>query len=707
MTSPFVDRVEFQVIGRDLNASRTFRDVADAADAAGNEIRQLDALLRSLSDSANRTITITTNVREVLGQIEDNRDVLALLGDRFEHLTVNVIATVDQLVQLNDGITTIDDNRNVIIRVDDDFRHLTQQITATVDSVVSLNDGITTVDDNRNVIVTVDDDFRRLTQRITATVDSVTNLNDGINSIDDNRSVIALGNGFDDLSRSIERSRGRVIDLNNDLNGLNGRDINNRETDTRRVVETISSNRDRLERAGLAAGAVAAAGFLSGFNGGIANGLGNIPLIGGFLQKLADGIIAAGPIIASATFAALGVVALAAAGMVVNAFTAGVLAALGGGVILTGFIAAFSDPVYKSVIKSTGAEIGRTFKEAVMASGFTSAMIDALNTVKLGFADLKPAMTDVFRNAAPLIKPIVDGMMGFARNVLPGIAIAVRNMKPIFDELGRWMPKLGQTVGDFFAKLSVESPKLASALGYILGFVNTAIQWIGGLLILTARLEPVFENVLHAAKGFFDLVSNLPIVKVIQGLAELLLRLLGVRNALGGTADAIRTLDSALGSAGGVLGLIAGALGILGGQADGTGSKVGALTRKILGIPDADPTVTLHDSASPVARGVKAGLVALDRYTSSPTVVVDDRSESTLEHIQGALRQLNGKTVTFYVRGVQTGTTVYHGYSSGGAVFGPGPKGHDSRLAMLAPGEHVLTAREVDAAGGQDPPVTG
>jgi phage-related protein len=40
-------------------------------------------------------------------------------------------------------------------------------------------------------------------------------------------------------------------------------------------------------------------------------------------------------------------------------------------------------------------------------------------------------------------------------------------------------------------------------------------------------------------------------------------------------------------------------------------------------------------------------------------------------------------------------------FAAGGAVYGPGPKGRDSVRAVLAPGEHVLTAKEVDAAGGQ------
>lgn len=47
-------------------------------------------------------------------------------------------------------------------------------------------------------------------------------------------------------------------------------------------------------------------------------------------------------------------------------------------------------------------------------------------------------------------------------------------------------------------------------------------------------------------------------------------------------------------------------------------------------------------------------------------------------------------------------TTVAPGMSSGGPVRGPGPKGKDSELRLLAPGEHVIPADEVDAAGGHE-----
>lgn len=76
------------------------------------------------------------------------------------------------------------------------------------------------------------------------------------------------------------------------------------------------------------------------------------------------------------------------------------------------------------------------------------------------------------------------------------------------------------------------------------------------------------------------------------------------------------------------------------------------------------------------------------------------------QKIDGFITTNTGRRVKVYVD-TEGGTsyrvggiTVSPGMARGGPVVGPGPKGVDSELRMLAPGEHVLTAAEVDAAGG-------
>ena len=79
-----------------------------------------------------------------------------------------------------------------------------------------------------------------------------------------------------------------------------------------------------------------------------------------------------------------------------------------------------------------------------------------------------------------------------------------------------------------------------------------------------------------------------------------------------------------------------------------------------------------------------------------------------VKELRYQVQNLKGKTINVVVKYSQTGRERVDlsghrigGYqATGGPVTGPGPKGIDSELRMLAPGEHVLTAREVDAMGG-------
>lgn len=98
---------------------------------------------------------------------------------------------------------------------------------------------------------------------------------------------------------------------------------------------------------------------------------------------------------------------------------------------------------------------------------------------------------------------------------------------------------------------------------------------------------------------------------------------------------------------------------------------------------------------------------------------MDQQARIEAEKTKAALDLIDGRVVRTYTEhrnttfidtvrsdSVVNGSGTSHdgakkAYASGGAVAGPGAKGVDSVRAMLAPGEHVLTASEVDRMGGQ------
>lgn len=104
--------------------------------------------------------------------------------------------------------------------------------------------------------------------------------------------------------------------------------------------------------------------------------------------------------------------------------------------------------------------------------------------------------------------------------------------------------------------------------------------------------------------------------------------------------------------------------------------KARALANQLFGIPNIDRSVEIRD---------KEARAAIDRVVRA----------------QGRIKDVY-RGIYFTVKGdlKLPGGTSLKGAASGGPVLGSGPKGVDSVPMLLAPGEHVLTAREVDAAGG-------
>jgi hypothetical protein len=104
------------------------------------------------------------------------------------------------------------------------------------------------------------------------------------------------------------------------------------------------------------------------------------------------------------------------------------------------------------------------------------------------------------------------------------------------------------------------------------------------------------------------------------------------------------------------------------------------------------------------ARGLAKALFGIPKNTTPHIRLTGvPASLAELAALDRKINALHGKTIDVRTRYTQTGATPTRvgRFAAGGAIEGPGPKGVDSIPAMLAPGEHVLTAGEVDAIGGQ------
>lgn len=116
-----------------------------------------------------------------------------------------------------------------------------------------------------------------------------------------------------------------------------------------------------------------------------------------------------------------------------------------------------------------------------------------------------------------------------------------------------------------------------------------------------------------------------------------------------------------------------------------------ALTREVLKVP---PGVSIDswmaDKARAEAEKTKA---AMDLIDGRVVKTYAEHRETTFIRTERSDTVVDGSG--------NNNSSISSAYASGGAVLGPGMKGVDSVRSLLAPGEHVLTASEVDKMGGQ------
>lgn len=126
------------------------------------------------------------------------------------------------------------------------------------------------------------------------------------------------------------------------------------------------------------------------------------------------------------------------------------------------------------------------------------------------------------------------------------------------------------------------------------------------------------------------------------------------------------------------------------GQFGITGTAADSLARKVLGIPaKANVNTWMSDYAKKMAEQTTGAVNAIPSY-KAVTVATFFEQHGTPYSDTAAPGGANGKSLPFVKR------------ADGGSVVGPGTGTSDSIPALLSNGEHVLTASDVLALGGQD-----
>jgi hypothetical protein len=230
---------------------------------------------------------------------------------------------------------------------------------------------------------------------------------------------------------------------------------------------------DRLSDVGEAV--VGKAGQLGVKMGGaISDGLGNA--LSNMPPQVQAGVLAIGATAASIL-----------APLIAAAITAGVLLAVGGGVLVAGIVAAIQDPKVSAAWTAFGERAKKAFEG--FGQPFQEPLIRAADTFGDAIERMAPAFDRMGEKIAPIIDLLAPKLAEMAEKSLPGIEKAVEASIPLFEVLAEKLPEIGEWVSKILTLFSENAPEAALAFGDIL---DAVMALVSGTVVVIAALTRMY-----------------------------------------------------------------------------------------------------------------------------------------------------------------------------------------------------------------------
>lgn len=436
------------------------------------------------------------------------------------------------------------------------------------------------------------------------------------------------------------------------------------------------------------------------------------------------------------------------AGLATWLSSAAVGAVLGGaavGAVAGGVAIAARDSRVKAAGAALADSIGAQLEDA--AAPFVPATLKAIDKVEAGFRSLDGDLKDIFGRSAGYVDPLTDAVVGFGRGAIAGFNDLVRGARPVVAMLREQLPELGDEIGDSLSKLAQHGPEAARALGMVLETAGAAIEITAQGLATASKIFQIADLAGAAMRGPQALAEtaagyHIAAKQAEDGTYDWSEALKGLGAEASTAAGEVKSLTESVNDI--VEGNLSVAEATLAAQqaiVDGTKAirENGRSTdensqryrdnqTELLRMANRfnELTVAMEkggigaDAARDAHEGNRAALIKAARaagYTReqaaalaaqwlkvpgnvSTTVKANTKqAQNALSTVRKTLDALDGKVANASVY-ISAYNKNAKGMSTGGPVTGPGPKGVDSVPAVLAPGEYVIPARDVDRLGG-------
>ncbi|TDC42095.1 hypothetical protein [Micromonospora sp. KC213] len=211
------------------------------------------------------------------------------------------------------------------------------------------------------------------------------------------------------------------------------------------------------------------------------------------------------------------VIAAAAATMAVTmsaaigaALAAGILLAVGGGVLALGITQAVKDPAVAAAWKGFGDRAKKAL--AGFAEPFKEPLMRAADTFGDAIERMGPGLKEIGRIIAPVIDKLAPALVGFAEKAMPGLKDAVQQSVPLFETLARHLPEIGAAVSFFLSSIADGGAGANTILSDMLTWLEGAIiiaGWlIGSLASLYQWIRDTFSTLARVGGEVWDSIKN-------------------------------------------------------------------------------------------------------------------------------------------------------------------------------------------------------
>lgn len=170
-----------------------------------------------------------------------------------------------------------------------------------------------------------------------------------------------------------------------------------------------------------------------------------------------------------------------------------------------------------------------------MTAPLVDELAGALHQVHDAFWRIKPALTDAFSAAQPLVAPLVGAMTDLVENSMPGVVSAMQNMLPVVEHVRNGFGNFGTSMSNMFAAMGQGAAGLGMALEVTFTHIGVLMQRFGEAARDMSQTGTfVWGELLSGLNGMVDgyLDGLTSIMNIASGPMGVLMHTLG--DSLGG-----------------------------------------------------------------------------------------------------------------------------------------------------------------------------